>query len=43
MAAQLEESAAGAPFLLGLNLARFDRPHLQAISPNLRLHSPADD
>ena len=34
---RLDEFAEGAAFLLGHNLTSFDRPHLQAANPNLRL------
>ena len=35
--AKLDEFAAGADFLLGHNLIDFDRPHLKAAKPDLRL------
>lgn len=40
--AQLDDFAADASFLLGHNLTSFDRPHLQAIAPDLRLLSLPD-
>ncbi len=35
--AKLDDLSAGADFVLGHNLIGFDRPHLQAVSPNLQL------
>ncbi|MCY4618252.1 MAG: RecQ family ATP-dependent DNA helicase [Chloroflexi bacterium] len=35
--ARLDELATGADVLLGHNLIVFDRPHLEAVSPNLRM------
>ena len=35
--AKLDDLSAGADFLLGHNLISFDRPHLQAVNPNLQL------
>ena len=35
--AKLDDLSVGADFLLGHNLISFDRPHIQAVNPNLRL------
>ena len=35
--AELDDLSAGAEFLLGHNLVKFDAPHLHAVNPNLRL------